>query len=186
MSSDKRLVLLDRDGVLNEDRPDHVKSPDELIMIAGSADAVARMNAAGLRVAVVTNQSGIGRNLFDESTLALIHAKLCKAISDAGGQIDRILCCPDPPWAATNRRKPGPGMLLEALSTYGCTATDTPMIGDSLRDLEAAAAAGCPRILVRTGKGAETIAQGLPDHVSPVTVEDNLATAVNTMLGNYG
>lgn len=182
MGSAVKIVLIDRDGVLNEDRPDHVKTLDELVMIGGAAEAVARLNAAGLKVVVITNQSAVGRGLMDEDTLGRIHRKLCDAVARAGGEIDRILWCPDPPWAATDRRKPGPGMLREALGAYGCTADDTPFIGDSLRDLEAATAIGCPRILVRTGKGAPTLAAGLPDHVLPVLVKDDLAAAADAVL----
>jgi D-glycero-D-manno-heptose 1,7-bisphosphate phosphatase len=177
-------MLLDRDGVLNQDRPDHVKCPDELVMIDGSAEAVARLNAAGWRVIVVTNQSAVGRELIDENMLGRIHEKLLSAIADAGGRIDTILWCPDPPWAATPRRKPGPGMLLEALKICGASAADTPMIGDSLRDLEAAAAAGCPRVLVRSGKGAKTLAEGLPETIAPVAVKNDLADAVDGLLGS--
>jgi D-glycero-D-manno-heptose 1,7-bisphosphate phosphatase len=182
MAMGRQLILLDRDGVLNEDRPDHVKNPDELIMIAGSADAVARLNAAGRQVVVVTNQSAVGRQLIDEEMLKRIHAKLCAAVADAGGKIERIFWCADPPWAATSRRKPGPDMLLEALDAFDAAAVNSPMIGDSLRDLEAAAAAGCPRILVRTGKGAKTLAVEIPRELSPVLIKHDLSDAVDSLL----
>jgi D-glycero-D-manno-heptose 1,7-bisphosphate phosphatase len=176
------LMLLDRDGVLNHDREDFVKSPDELVMIDGAAEAVARLTAAGHRVVVVTNQSALGRGLIDETTLARIHEKLHEAIRRAGGHLDDILYCPDPPWAAGPRRKPAPGMLREALSRYRVAPEAAPMIGDRLRDLEAATAAGCPRLLVRTGVGAETQAEGIPSHVLPVAVYDDLAAAVDALL----
>ncbi len=179
-----KVVFVDRDGVLNEDRPDHVKTPDELVMIDGAAEAISRLVAAGRRVVVITNQSAIGRGLMDDDTLARIHDKLDRAVSGAGGVIDRIICCPDPPWAATGRRKPAPGMLIEALDAYGCRPEDTPFIGDQLRDLEAAAAAGCPRVLVRTGKGEATLAAGLPPHVQPVSVRLDLAEAATALLAD--
>lgn len=176
------VVFMDRDGVLNEDRPDHVKTPDELVMIDGAAEAVSRLVASGRLVVVITNQSAVGRGLMDEETLARVHDKLDHAVTGAGGRIDRIICCPDPPWAATERRKPAPGMLVEALEAYGCRAEDAPFIGDSLRDLEAAAAVGCPRILVRTGKGEATLAAGLPPRLQPVSVRLDLANAADALL----
>ncbi len=182
MAGKTKIVLLDRDGVLNKDRSDHVKTPDELVMIGGAAEAVARLTAAGVRVIVITNQSAIGRGLMDEEALGAIHRKLLSAVARAGGEIDRIIWCPDPPWAATERRKPAPGMLREALDAHDCAAEDAPFIGDQLRDLEAAAAVGCPRILVRTGKGADTFAAGLPAHVQPVMVKNDLADAVSALM----
>ena len=105
------LVLLDRDGVINHDRPDSIKNPDEFIMIDGSAKAVARLNAARHQVALVTNQSIIGRGTIDWSMLDRIHEKMTAALAREGAFIDRIYVCPDAPWEATERRKPGPGML---------------------------------------------------------------------------
>ncbi len=177
------LVLLDRDGVLNEERGDHVTSPGELVMIDGSAKAVADLNAAGRKVVLVTNQSAVGRGLVPRETLDRIHDALRDELARAGGRLDDILVCTDAPWAATERRKPGPGMLREALSRYRAAAGETPMIGDSLRDLQAAAAAGCRRILVRTGNGAATQAAGLPKEVLPVAVHENLRGAVDALLG---
>ena len=176
------LVLLDRDGVLNLDRPDFVKSPDELVMIDGAAEAVARLSRADWRVVVVTNQSAIGRGLIDEAMLARIHDKLRAVVAGAGGRLDDVIYCPDPPWGTSEFRKPGPGMLRQALMRYRAEAAATPFIGDSLRDLEAAAAVGCPRILVRSGKGAATQAAGLPRHVLPVAVYDDLAGAADALL----
>ncbi len=178
-----KLVLLDRDGVINRDRPDSVKNPDEFIMIEGAAEAISRLNDAGRRVAVVTNQSIVGRGVIDQAMLDRIHEKMMAALAGAGARIDRLYVCPDAPSAATERRKPGPGMLQEALSDFRARAAETPMIGDALRDLEAAAAAGCPRILVRTGKGKDTQAQGLPNVVLPVAVHADLASAVAALLG---
>ncbi len=176
------LVLLDRDGVLNEERADFVKSPDELVMLPGAAAAVARLAAAGHRMVVVTNQSVVGRGLIDEAMLARIHDKLRREIAAAGGRLDDIIHCPDPPWAAGERRKPAPGMLREALARHRGDPGATCMIGDSLRDLEAAAEVGCRRILVRSGHGAQTQAAGLPPHVLPVSVYRDLAEAAAALL----
>jgi len=177
-----RLALLDRDGVLNEDRPDSVRRPEELALIPGAADAVARLNSAGWRVVVVTNQAVVGRGLMTAAELDLVHLELETALADAGAHLDAIVTCTDPPGRPSNRRKPAPGMLLEALDQFGASPETTPMIGDSLRDLEAAAQAGCARLLVRTGKGAATERAGLPAAVRPVTVHDDLAAAVDYLL----
>jgi D-glycero-D-manno-heptose 1,7-bisphosphate phosphatase len=177
-----RLALLDRDGVLNEDRPDSVRRPEELVLIPGAAAAVARLNGAGWRVAVVTNQAVVGRGLMTAADLHRVHLKLETELAAAGAQLNAIVACTDPPGRPSARRKPAPGMLLEALDRFGAAPETTPMIGDSLRDLEAAAQAGCARLLVRTGKGAATERAGLPAAVCPVTVHDDLAAAVDHLL----
>ncbi len=176
------LVLLDRDGVLNEECPGFVTNPDQLVMIEGAADAVARLCAAGHRIAVVTNQSAVGRGLIVAAMLDRIHERLRAEVARAGGRIDAVLACPDPPWAPSPRRKPAPGMLNEAIRRFGVEAAATPMIGDSMRDLEAALAAGCKRVLVRTGNGAAVQAAGIPAALSPVAVFDDLAEAVDRLL----
>jgi len=175
------LVLLDRDGVLNEDRADFVKTPAELVMIADAADAVARLNAANHTVAVVSNQSVVGRGLMSSDDLDAVHATLKNALTAASGHLDALITCTDPPWAATPRRKPGPGMLQEALDRFDATPENAVMIGDATRDLEAAAVLGIRRILVRTGKGRATEAD-LPAALQPVTVYDDLARAVDALL----
>jgi len=177
-----KLVLLDRDGVLNVDRADYVKNPGELAMLPGAAAAVARLNAAGLLVAVCTNQSPIGRGIFDEAMLARIHDRLRDELARAGARLDAVFHCPDAPGAPSRCRKPAPGMLVDALARFGAAAGDTPFVGDSLRDLQAAAALGCPRHLVRTGHGAKTQAAGLPAETLPVAVHDDLAAAVEAIL----
>ncbi len=181
-----KLVMLDRDGVLNEDRAEGVLRPDDLIMLPRAAEAVARLNAAGAKVAVVTNQSAVGRGVIDEAMLERINARLHLALAAAGAYLDALLVAPDAPEAATERRKPGPGMLREALAAFDAVPEDSPMIGDALRDLEAAAAASCPRVLVRTGKGARTEAEGLPEGVRPVAVRDDLWDAVDYLLAEAG
>ena len=179
-----RLVLTDRDGVLNEDRAEGVRRPEELALIPGAAAAVRRLNRAGIPVAVVTNQSAVGRGLIGALELDAIHRRLETALAEAAGaRIDLILTAPDAPEGAGPRRKPAPGMLLEAMARFGVAAEDAVMIGDDQRDLEAAAAAGCRRILVRTGKGAAFAAAGLPAWLEPVDLCDNFAAAVDRLLG---
>lgn len=177
-----RMVILDRDGVLNLDRADSVKSPDELILIPDAAEAVARLNRAGIAVAVVTNQSVVGRGIIDERMLARINEKLRVELAKAGGHIDDLRVATDAPDAASERRKPGPAMLREALEKFAADPAECPVIGDSLRDLSAAAALGCPRILVRTGKGVTTLAAGIMPSLEPVAVYDDLSDAVEALL----
>jgi len=176
------LILLDRDGVINHDRDDFVKSPDEFQLIPGSAEAIAELNRARHKVVVVSNQSGVGRELFDEEMLQRIEHKMVTEIRKSGGHFDAMIYCFDPPWAATDRRKPEPGMLKEALTRFPTPLSECVLIGDSLRDLEAAAKMQIKRVLVRTGKGQKTQAAGLPDEVLPVTVCEDLADAVNRLL----
>ena len=178
-----RLVIIDRDGVLNEESAAYIKSPAELIMIAGAARAVARLNRAGIKVAVCTNQSVVGRGIIPMQMLDKIHERLTENLAADGARLDALFMCTDHPDQATRRRKPGPGMLEEALRRFQASAAETPMIGDSLRDLEAAAALGCPRHLVRTGHGARTQADGIPEKLLPVRVHDDLAAAVTALLG---
>ncbi len=177
-----RLVLLDRDGVLNEDRPDSVRRPGDLVLIPGAAAAVARLNGAGWRVVVVTNQAVVGRGLMTADTLDRVHRTLTDALAKAGAHLDAIVTCTDPPGRPSARRKPAPGMLLEALDRFDAGPETTPMIGDGLSDMEAATAAGCARLLVRTGKGAATERAGLPAALRPITVFDDLAAAVEHLL----
>lgn len=177
------LVLLDRDGVLNHEREGYVKSPDELVLIPGAAAAVARLNRAGHTVAVCTNQSAVGRGLIDEAMLSAIHEALQARLASVGARLDAIFYAADHPDHAGPRRKPGPGMLQEAIARFGAKPEDTVMIGDSLRDLEAAAAAGCRRVLVLTGHGGKFHGEGLPAAVQPVAVYPDLAAAVSALIG---
>jgi D-glycero-D-manno-heptose 1,7-bisphosphate phosphatase len=177
-----KLILLDRDGVLNEDRADFVKSPGELVLVAGAAAAVARLNRDGIRVAVCTNQSCVGRGIIGPDRLEQIHTHLRTLLAREGARVDAIFVCPHAPWERCACRKPAPGMLREALRRFGADAGDTPMIGDALRDLQAAKAAGCPRHLVRTGHGVKAQADGIPHDVLPVAVHDDLGAAVSALL----
>jgi D-glycero-D-manno-heptose 1,7-bisphosphate phosphatase len=177
-----RLVLADRDGVLNEDRPEGVQRPQDLRLIPGAAAAVRRLNAAGIPVALVTNQSAVGRGVFGWADLEAIQARLEEALAAEGAKLDLVLVAPDAPERAGPRRKPAPGMLIEAMERFSVAPSDTVMIGDDLRDLEAAAAAGCRRILVGTGKGARVAAAGVPEWLQPVLLCDSFAGAVDLLL----
>ena len=158
-----KLVILDRDGTINQDSDKHIKSPAEWKPIPGSLEAIARFTQSGWRVAVATNQSGIARGLFDMSTLNSIHAELHRAVGQAGGRIDAIFFCPHAADSNCACRKPKPGLLREIASRFEVELEGVPMIGDSLRDVEAAAAVGAQPYLVLTGKGRQTRdAGGLP------------------------
>jgi D-glycero-D-manno-heptose 1,7-bisphosphate phosphatase len=179
------LVLLDRDGVINRDDKTGILRVKDFAFLPGAPQAIARLTQAGFRVAVCTNQSAVGRGHLSVAELDAIHAVMCAGVEEAGGRIDRVYYAPDVPEAPTPRRKPGPGMLQEALAHFGADAARTPMVGDMLRDMEAAHAAGCPRILVRTGKGAHTEAQGMPPALQPIAVVDDLDAAVTHILAHY-
>jgi D-glycero-D-manno-heptose 1,7-bisphosphate phosphatase len=175
-----KLVILDRDGVINVDSDRFIKSPDEWKPIPGSLEAIARLNGAGYHVAVATNQSGIERGLLDMSTLNAIHAKMLKAVQEAGGHIDVIYYCPHSGDADCRCRKPAPGMLVDIGQRLNVDLRDAICIGDSPRDLAAAAAVGSRPILVLTGKGKKTQAEGaLPDGT---LVFNDLAAAVDAVL----
>jgi D-glycero-D-manno-heptose 1,7-bisphosphate phosphatase len=178
-----RLVMLDRDGVLNADRPDSVKTPDELVMLPGAGQAVARLNRANVKVALVSNQSIVGRGVISTEMLERIQWKLREVLARDGAQLDFVSICTDPPWAASDRRKPGDAMLRETLRRFSLSPAQAVLIGDALSDLQAAAKAGCGRILVRTGKGAATQAAGIPPELLPVAVRADLAEAVAHLLG---
>jgi D-glycero-D-manno-heptose 1,7-bisphosphate phosphatase len=155
-----KLVILDRDGTINVDSPDYIKSPAEWTPIAGSLEAIARLHQADYRVVVATNQSGIGRGLFDTKALFEIHEKLQRALGLVGGRIDAFFFCPHTADSKCACRKPRPGMLLEIGRRFNVPLGEVAMVGDALRDLEAAAAAGVKPVLVLTGKGAKTKAEG--------------------------
>ncbi len=155
-----KLIVLDRDGVINHDSEHFIKSPEEWRPIPGSIEAIARLNHAGYRVVVATNQSGIGRGLFDMAMLNSIHEKMLKALAQVGGRLDAIFFCPHTGDSRCECRKPRPGMLLEIGKRFNADLADVPCIGDSLRDLQAAEAAGAQPMLVLTGKGEQTLRDG--------------------------
>lgn len=151
-----KLIVLDRDGVINQDSEAFIKSAAEWRPIDGSLDAIARLCRHGFTVAVATNQSGLGRGLFDRKRLDAIHRKMRRAVRGAGGRIDRIVCCPHHPDARCDCRKPAPGLLYRLAKHYGVSLDGVPVVGDAERDLVAAAAVGARPILVLTGKGRAT------------------------------
>ena len=151
-----KLVILDRDGTINQDSDQYIKSPEEWKPIPGSLEAIARLTQGGWRIVVATNQSGIARGLFDMATLNAIHAEMHRRVAQAGGRIDAIFFCPHAADAKCECRKPKPGLLREIGSRMDVELAGVPMIGDSLRDLEAAAAVGAKPYLVLTGKGKKT------------------------------
>lgn len=175
-----KLVILDRDGVVNEDSDDFIKSPEEWVPLPGSLEAIARLKRAGWTVGIATNQSGIARGLYDEAILHAMHDKLAGLLAEHGAAVDYIAWCPHGPDSNCRCRKPLPGMYEEIAEHFGCSLAGVPVIGDSLRDLEAAVAAGARPMLVRTGKGERTLAKGgLP---ADTPVFDDLAHAVEALL----
>jgi D-glycero-D-manno-heptose 1,7-bisphosphate phosphatase len=175
-----RLIILDRDGVINEDSMDYIKSPEEWQPIPGSLEAIAQLNRAGYRVVVVTNQSAIGRGLLDLNTLCRIHDKMAHSLADVGGFIEAVFFCPHRPEDNCECRKPKPGLLKDIGARLDMDLTDVPAIGDSLRDLQAAAAVGARAILVRTGKG-EATREAIQGKMH-VAVYRDLAEAVDQLL----
>jgi D-glycero-D-manno-heptose 1,7-bisphosphate phosphatase len=160
-----KLIILDRDGVINHDSDLYIKSPDEWVPIPGSLEAIARLNQWGYRVVVCTNQSGIGRGLYGMDTLNAIHDKMIKAVAHVGGSIDAVFFCPHTNADNCECRKPKPGMLKEIAARYNLSLAGVPVVGDALRDLESAVAVGAQPILVLTGKGRKTEKDSaLPSH----------------------
>jgi D-glycero-D-manno-heptose 1,7-bisphosphate phosphatase len=155
-----KLVILDRDGTINHDSEHFIKSLEEWRPLEGSLEAIARLTQADYRIAVATNQSGIARGLLDTTTLIAIHNHLQRALGLVGGRIDAFFFCPHAADSACECRKPKPGMLLEIASRFNVSLESVYMVGDALRDLEAAAAAGAKPVLVLTGKGKKTQKEG--------------------------
>jgi len=178
-----RLVILDRDGVINEDSDDFIKSEDEWIPIPGSLEAIAQLTHAGFNIAVATNQSGIGRGLFDVSVLHDMHNKMSTLLEEMGGYIDAVFFCPHLPSANCSCRKPKPGMLLDIARRFDYDSlAGVYYIGDTYRDVKAARAAGAVPVLVKTGKGMRTLENHSEEELSDVLVFDDLMTATNNLL----
>ena len=175
-----KLIILDRDGVINYDSDQFIKTPDEWRAVPGSIEAIARLNHAGYRVVVATNQSGIGRGLFDMGMLNSIHEKMHKALAHAGGRLDAIFFCPHTADAKCECRKPRSGMLLEIGKRFNAELTGVPCIGDSLRDLQSADAVGAQPMLVLTGKGEKTLRDG--NFPKNTVIFPDLAFAVSALL----
>jgi len=169
------LIILDRDGTINEDRDDYVKSADDWIPIPGSLEAIARLNHAGWHTVIASNQSGLGRGLFDMAALNAMHAKMNSLLAKVGGRIDAVFFCPHTPDESCDCRKPLPGLFRQIGERYGVDLANVPVVGDSLRDLQAGAALGCRPHLVRTGKGAATVAGNVLHQVPGTVVHDDLA-----------
>ena len=176
-----KLVILDRDGVINEDRGDYVKDASEWEAIPGSLEAIARLCQEGFRIVVVTNQAGMARKKLDISKLNEIHRKLLDHLSQYGGTIDAFFFCPHDPRKKCGCRKPEPGLLKEISSRLKISLTDVPFVGDKISDIEAALAIGASPILVKTGYGQDSIESGkLPDHIP---VYANLAEVADSLIG---
>jgi D-glycero-D-manno-heptose 1,7-bisphosphate phosphatase len=174
-----KLIILDRDGVINYDSDAFIKTPDEWKPIPGSLEAIAHLTQAGYRVVIATNQSGISRGLLDMVTLNAINDKMCKAANQAGGRIDAMFFCPHASTDNCACRKPATGMFKEISDRFGLELKGVPAIGDSLRDLQAAAAVGADPILLLTGKGKKTAATGgMPEATK---IFPNLAAAVDAL-----
>lgn len=174
------LYILDRDGVINKESSVYIKSPDEWIPIPGSLEAIALLTKAGNKIVIASNQSGVGRGLLSLQMLEKIHQKMLSAIESFGGKIEKIYFCPHAPDDHCNCRKPKPGMLLQIQQDFQVKASEMMLIGDSLRDYEAAYTVRCPFILVKTGNGEHTI-QTVPH----VMAFDDLHAAVKMLLNNF-
>ena len=176
-----RLIILDRDGVINHDSDQYIRSPEEWRPIPGSLEAIARLNHAGFRVVVATNQSGLGRGLYDTATMIAINDKMHRALAHVGGRIDAVFFCPHTAESDCECRKPKAGMLVEIGRRFGVDLTGVPCIGDSLRDLQAAESVGAQPILVLTGKGERTLREG--NFGKNTVIFPDLAFAVTALLG---
>lgn len=175
-----KLIILDRDGVINQDSDNYIKSPSEWTPIPGSLQAIAALKATGWIVTVATNQSGLARGLFDVHTLDTIHETLHSQLAKLHVEIDYITFCPHNETCNCNCRKPKPGMFQEIAEHFNCSLQNIPVIGDSLRDLEAAVAVKAQPILVKTGKGLKAIENGkLPKET---LIYDDLSSVVTELL----
>ena len=175
-----KLVILDRDGVINQDSDQFIKNTTEWKAIPGSLEAIAKLNHAGYRVVVASNQSGIGRGLLDMGALNAINDRMYRVLAQVGGRIDALFYCPHAAEANCDCRKPKPGMFIDIAQRFNVDLAGVPSVGDSLRDLQAAVTAGAQPMLVLTGKGAKTeAAGGLPDG-TPVFAD--LAEAVRNIV----
>ena len=180
-----KLLILDRDGVINHDSNDFIKTPEEWQPIKGSLEAIARLSQAGYDLVIITNQSGIGRGLFSADTLGSIHVRMVDYIHQHGGRIHGLLVCPHHPDEGCECRKPREGLYNELAQRLNITFKDVYSVGDSLRDLQAADAAGATPVLVKTGKGkhtAKTIRKTIDSPFSNVATYDNLLSFTDALL----
>lgn len=174
------LVILDRDGVINEDSDEYIKTPDEWIPIPGSLEAIAKLNQAGHQVVVATNQSGIARGLYTEAELGEIHQKMKAMLQQVGGHLDGIFYCPHHPDEHCDCRKPKPGLLRQIADQFHTDFKDALLVGDAKRDIDCAHAMHCRAVLVRTGKGGRTL-EYYPEW-SQTPIYDDLAAVVEEVL----
>lgn len=177
-----KLIILDRDGVINQDSDAYIKSADEWIPIKGSLEAIARLNHGGYTVVVVSNQSGIARGYFGIEALTAMHQKMDEMLSKLGGRVDAVFYCPHGPDDACVCRKPKPGMLLDVGQRYNVPLDEVVFIGDSVSDITAARSAHAQSVLVRTGKGAKAEKILLTEDRNQTPVFDDLASAVDVLL----
>ncbi|MRH78399.1 D-glycero-beta-D-manno-heptose 1,7-bisphosphate 7-phosphatase [Spiribacter sp. C176] len=176
-----RAILLDRDGVINADSPNYILSPEQWEALPGSLAAIAQLNQAGMLVGVCSNQSAVGRGMMSQQTLNAIHQRMQAQLKANGAHLDAIAVCPHAPESQCDCRKPKPGLILQMLAQWNLTPDEALFIGDSQRDLDAAAAVGVEAWLVRTGNGRQTETQWCND-TQPVEVFDDLNAAVTTLL----
>jgi D-glycero-D-manno-heptose 1,7-bisphosphate phosphatase len=178
-----KLCILDRDGTINEDSLEYIKSPQEWQPLPGALEAIARLNHAGWHVVVATNQSGLGRGLFDVATLNAMHAKMHSMLAAVGGRVDAIFYCPHAPDEKCRCRKPEPGLFEQIGERYGVDLKTVPVVGDTSRDVLAGVAVGCEPHLVLTGKGAAWRGRALPDNFPKETrIHEDLAAFVDFLL----
>jgi len=178
----KPCVFLDRDGVINHDSADYIKSLEEFVPIEGSYEAIARLNRAGRMVIVITNQSAVGRGIIDGSTLERIHDRLRQDVEMAGGHITDIRFCPHRPDEKCRCRKPEPGMLLEAAARHGIDLSRSVMVGDSAKDIECGIRAGCKTVLVLSGNGSQALESLRNRGIGPDAVFPSLRDAVHWII----
>jgi D-glycero-D-manno-heptose 1,7-bisphosphate phosphatase len=187
MNTHLKLVILDRDGTINRASDEFVKSPEEWHPLPGALEAISRLNHAGFHVVLATNQSGLGRGLFDMAALNAVHAHMLKALATLGGRIDAIFYCPHAAEEGCNCRKPAPGLLHQIEERYGLSLQGVPYVGDSLREMQAAKAAGWPPHLVLTGRHAVADSACLPpDFPANTLVHADLAAFAAHLLGDAG
>lgn len=177
-----RYILLDRDGVINHDSDEFIKSPEEWLPIENSLEAIALLNQHGFHIVVITNQSGLARGLFDKKTLNSIHEKMSEAVSKFGGAIEAIYFCPHQAEDCCECRKPKAGLLKQFADDYDVDLKDVCFIGDSLRDIQAAQASGAIPILVKTGNGAKTL-QDNPQFLTSLLFFENLYDTAKFLVG---
>jgi len=180
-----KLIILGRDGTLNQFRDDHIKEPAEWVAVPGALEAVSRLNHAGWHVVVATNQAGIGRGMIDMSSVNAVHAHMMRVLHGLGGRIDAVFFCPHTPEDACECRKPLPGMVHDIGRRYGVDLAHVPMVGDTLRDLLTAQAAGCLPHLVRSGRAAaldDAQLRSIMEKVPGTVVHDDLAAFASHLL----